>query len=394
MYMYKRALTLMDETVLHRRFFHKNAETGLDMPKAVEYVMSELEKLDIHPYRCGKGVAAIIGKGEKCILLRTDMDALPMKEQSGVSFAAENNAHTCGHDLHAAMLLTAAKLLKEDEKSLDGCVKLMFQPAEETLEGARNMTDNGILTDPAPQAALAFHVGAGKMPPGIYMYNDSGTMMFSSDGFRIKIKGRGAHGAYPHHSVDPVNIAVHIYLALEAIIAREANPDKACIITVGSFNAGSAANIIPETAELCGTIRTNDVESRKILVKRTKETAIKTAEVYGGTADVEMTSEVPPLICNGDLVGEMAEYIDELEFPDKTAYKGISSSASEDFAVIAEKIPSAYFYLSAGFADERGDAPAHNPKVMFDEKVLPIGAAAYAYCAERWLENDEIGQPD
>ncbi len=391
---YKRAEALINETTAHRRFFHKNAETGLDMPKAVEYVMNELGKIGINAQKCGKGVTATIGKGERCILLRADMDALPMKEESGLDFASQNNAHTCGHDFHAAMLLTAAKLLKEDENVLSGCVKLMFQPAEETLEGARNMIENGILTDPKPHAALALHVAAGRMPTGIYMYNDTGTMMFSVDGFKIKVNGKGAHGAYPHFSVDPVNIAVHIYLALEALVAREIDPHKACAITIGSFNAGSAANIIPETAEISGTIRTNDRESRHILVRRMKEIAIKTAEAYGGDADIEMISEIPPLICNGDLVRELASYIDELDFPNKTAHKGIEASASEDFALVAEKIPSAYFYLSAGFEDERGVHSAHNPKVMFNEDVLPIGAAIYTHLAEKWLEEGELGLPD
>ena len=384
---YERALALKEETVAHRRWFHTNAEVGLDMPKAKAYVMDALRQSGITPSECGHGVTACIGSGSPVILLRADMDALPMGEESGLDFACPTGteAHTCGHDLHAAMLLTAAKLLKEDEPSLRGTVKLMFQPAEEVFLGAKDMIASGILENPRVDAALAFHVAPGNMPLGLYMYNASGTMMYSSDGFRITVTGKGAHGAYPHRSVDPINIAVHIYLALEVLIAREVDPAKANLLTVGAFQAGSAPNIIPETAVIEGTIRSNDPESRNLLVRRMQEVAIHTAQVYGGTAEVTMLSDVPPLICDPGLTREMAGYMQALGNPGAQGYPGISASASEDFALVAERVPSAFFHLSAGFPDERGEAPAHNPKVMFCEDVLPTGAAGLAHCAREWL---------
>ncbi|MBQ3062240.1 MAG: amidohydrolase [Clostridia bacterium] len=387
---YERASVLGAETVEHRRFFHTNAEVGLYMPKAKAYVMAKLKEYGLEPEECGEGVTAAIGKGGRTILLRADMDALPMEEESGLEFACPTGteAHACGHDLHAAMLLTAAKLLKEDEAKLEGVVRFMFQPAEETLEGAKNMIEHGIL-DPMPDAALAFHVAAGRVPAGTFMYNgrQGEAMMFSVDGFNITVTGRGAHGAYPHLSVDPINIGVNIYLALQELIARESDPSKACALTVGSFRAGSAANIIPENAVLEGTVRTNDIQARKLLVNRMKEISAKIAEAYGGTAQVEMVSEIPPLFCDADLVREMVGFIEELPIPSLTGHDGVTASASEDFAVIAEKVPSVFIYLSAGYLDERGDAPAHNPKVMFNEDVLPIGAACLAHCAKRWLES-------
>lgn len=385
---YERALQLNDETVAHRRYLHTNAEVGLHMPKATAYVMQTLRACGIEAQACGEGVTATIGHGGKCLLLRADMDALPMPEESGLPFACPTGteAHCCGHDFHTAMLLTAAKMLKERENELCGTVKLMFQPAEETFEGAKNMIEHGVLESPAPDAALAYHITSGKMPTGIYMFNGTGTMMFSVDGFKITVKGRGAHGAYPHYSIDPINIAVHVYLALEALIAREADPEKANALTIGKFVAGSANNIIPGTAELQGTIRSNDPESRALLVRRMKEVAEKTAEVYGGTVEIEMLSEVPPLICDGKLVGEFTGYMAELGIPGAMPYPGVSSSASEDFAVIAARVPAVFMYLSAGYLDERGAAPAHNPKVQFNEDVCPIGAACYAHCAEQWLK--------
>ena len=385
---FERAQSLREELLENRRYFHTNAEVGLHMPKAKAYVMKKLEEYGLKPQECGEGVTATLGHGGKVILLRADMDALPMPEESGLSFACPTGeqAHTCGHDFHAAMLLVAAKLLKEDEASLKGTVKFMFQPAEETFEGSRNMIEHGILEKPKPDVALAYHVSPGKLPIGTYLYNDSGTMMFSVDTFEIHIQGKGSHGAYPHLSIDPINIGVHIHLALQELIARESDPSDACLLTVGQFTAGSAANIIPDTAVLKGTMRTNKKEAREKLVRRLKEVSEATAAVYGGSADVVFTCSVPTLVCDGTLTKEIVSYMTELPIPNAVGYSGISASASEDFALIAERVPSAFMYLSAGYADERGDYPAHNPKVQFNEEVLPIGAACLAHSAVRWLE--------
>ena len=379
---YERALELKDETIANRRHIHKNAETGLDLPKTKAYVMKKLTEYGLEPKDCGYGVTAILGKGGKVLLLRADMDALPMPEESGEEFACPTGkeAHTCGHDFHAAMLLTAAKMLKEKEDTLEGTIKFMFQPAEETFEGSKNMIENGILENPPVDAALAYHVSPGKMPIGLFMYNDKDTMMYSVDGFKITIHGKGSHGAYPHVGVDPINIGVHIHLALQELIARESDPTHSCVLTIGQFAGGTAANIIPETAVLQGTIRTNKPEARELLVRRMKEVAEKTAAVYNGTVDIEMISEVPPLICNPKLTDEVVGYMQELGIPGLTPYPGISASASEDFAVIAEKVPSTFMYLSAGYLDERGQYPAHHPKAQFRSEERRVGKE----CRSRW----------
>ena len=388
---YERALELKDETIANRRHIHKNAETGLDLPKTKAYVMEKLTEYGLEPKDCGYRVTATLGKGGKVLLLRADMDALPMPEESGEEFACPTGkeAHTCGHDFHAAMLLTAAKMLKEKEDTLEGTIKFMFQPAEETFEGSKNMIENGILENPPVDAALAYHVSPGKMPIGLFMYNDKDTMMYSVDGFKITIHGKGSHGAYPHVGIDPINIGVHIHLALQELIARESDPTHSCVLTIGQFAGGTAANIIPETVVLQGTIRTNKPEARELLVRRMKEVAEKTAAVYNGTVDIEMISEVPPLICNPKLTDEVVGYMQELGIPGLTPYPGISASASEDFAVIAEKVPSTFMYLSAGYLDERGQYPAHHPKAQFNEDVCPIGAACLAHCASQWLKKNK-----
>jgi amidohydrolase len=386
---FKRAKELNNETIENRRYLHTNAEVGLDMPIAQKYVLDKLTEYGLDPKPCGHGVTATLGTGGKCILLRADMDALPMAEESGLNFACPTGtkAHTCGHDFHAAMLLTAAKMLKENEDALEGTVKFMFQPAEETFEGSRNMIEHGILENPKVDAALAYHVAPGQMPVGLYMYNNTGTMMFSVDGFKITIQGKGSHGAYPQNSIDPINIGVHIHLGLQELISRECDPTKSNVLTIGKFDAGTAANIIPDTAVLEGTIRTNDKEQRELLVQRMQEVAAKTAELYGGSAAVEFSSNVPPLICNPELTTEITGYMNALNLPGVMPYPGITASASEDFALIANEVPSAFMYLSAGFTDERGAYSAHHPKVQFNEDVCPYGACFLAYCATEWLKN-------
>ena len=386
---YKRALELEEETIAHRRFFHENAEVGLDMPKAKNYVMKTLTEYGLKPELCGHGVKAVLGKrADSVLLLRADMDALPMPEESGEAFACKTGqqAHTCGHDFHAAMLLTAAEMLAECENELEGMVKFMFQPAEETFEGSRDMIESGILENPHVDAALAFHVAPGRIPEGLFMYNSSGVMMSSVDGFRISIKGKGGHGAYPNLTVDPIQIAVRIYTALEGLIARESDPEKTCVLTVGKLQAGNAANIIPDTAEMEGTLRTDDPEERKLLVRRIRETAEGIARLHGGEAVITPLSEVPPLICDRELTEQLAGFMMEMSVPGIAPYPGMKANASEDFAIIASEVPAAFMYLSAGFDDERGDYPAHNTKVRFNEGVCPIGAAGLAHCAYRWLE--------
>lgn len=389
---YKRALELKDETVYHRRYLHRNAESGLNMPVAKKYISQRLTACGITPQPCGFGITATIGSGKPVILLRADMDALPMKEQSGESFASTTDAaHTCGHDFHAAMLLTAAKMLKEQEDNIKGTVKLMFQPAEETLEGCRNMTDNGILQNPRVDAALAFHVGAGKMPLGTYMYNAGGTMMLSADNFCITIEGKGGHGAYPNLSINPINAAAHIYNAFNSIVCCEVDPQKTCMLSIGKFCGGESGNVIPDSAVIEGAFRTDDADTSKLLKRRISEAATAVAEAFNARAYVHWLCGTPCLVCDRQFTEKIAGYMQELPLPQSAPVKDIKASASEDFAHIAVQVPSAMIYISAGFDDDRGAFTAHNPKVRFNEDVCPIGAAAYAHCAARWLEENSGG---
>ncbi len=385
----KRSVELFEETTANRRYLHQNPEVGMELPNTSAFILDKLTEMGYAPKLCGGcGVVATVGKaGGKTILLRSDMDALPMREESGLPFASScDAAHTCGHDCNAAQLLTAAKLLKENEDALAGTVKLMFQPAEEVFLGAKAMIADGVLENPKPDAALSFHVTSGQMPPTLFLYNSTGTMMNSVDGFKITVRGKGSHGAYPERSVDPINIAVHIYLALEAIVAREITSTQASVMTVGIFSAGDAYNIIPETAQLQGSIRTDSPEQRELLVRRMKQVAASVAETYNGSAEVEMIAEVPPLICDHDVTESFAGYMKELNVPGQFAVADLKATASDDFACVLERIPGAYIYLSAGFAD-RPATQQHSPDVLFNEEVFRFGPAYMAHCATRWLED-------
>lgn len=384
----KRSEELFEETVENRRHLHQTPELGLELPETTAFIMEKLTEIGYDPKPCGGGVVACVGKtGGKTVLLRGDVDALPMKEESGLPFASQReNAHTCGHDIHGAMLLTAAKMLKENEASLKGTVKLMFQPGEETFTGAKAMIADGVLENPKSDAALGYHVGSGSAPVGLFIYNRESTLQNSSDNFRIDIQGKGGHGASPNECIDPVNIAAHIILALESVIAREVKSTQASVLTIGKVVAGNAGNIIPDTAELYGTLRCDSKEEREFLLRRLDEVVEMTAKTYRGSAKVTIVAGTPPLICDPQMVDDFVSYMKELDVPGQCEYNGMHVTSSDDMAMVLSEIPGAYMFLSAGFADGRETYNQHHPKVEFNEEVMKSGAAYLAHCATRWLE--------
>lgn len=384
----KRSEELFEETVENRRHLHQTPELGLELPETTAFIMEKLTEIGYDPKPCGGGVVACVGKpGGKTVLLRGDVDALPMKEESGLPFASQReNAHTCGHDIHGAMLLTAAKMLKENEAALDGMVKLMFQPGEEPLTGARAMIADGLLQDPRPDVALGYHVVAGSMPMGLFVYNREGTLMNSSDNFIIDIQGKGGHGAYPDACIDPINIAAHMILALESVVAREIKSTQASVLTIGKVTAGDAPNIIPDQAQLQGTLRCDSEEEREFILRRLSEVVDTVAKMYRGSAKITMLAGTPPLICDPQSVDDFVGYMRELDVPGQCEHAGMHAASSEDFSVVLSEIPGAYMFLSAGFTDGRETYNQHHPKVEFNEEVMKSGAAYLAHCATRWLE--------
>lgn len=384
----KRSEELFEETVENRRHLHQTPELGLELPETTAFIMEKLTEMGYDPKPCGGGVVACVGKtGGKTVLLRGDVDALPMKEESGLPFASQReNAHTCGHDIHGAMLLTAAKMLKENEAALDGMVKLMFQPGEEPLTGARSMIADGLLQDPRPDVALGYHVVAGSLPMGLFVYNREGTLMNSSDNFIIDIQGKGGHGAYPDACIDPINIAAHMILALESVVAREIKSTQASVLTIGKVTAGDAPNIIPDQAQLQGTLRCDSEKEREFILQRLSEVVDAVAKMYRGSATITMLAGTPPLICDPQSVDDFVGYMRELDVPGQCEHVGMHAASSEDFSAVLSEIPGAYMFLSAGFTDGRETYNQHHPKVEFNEEVMKSGAAYLAHCATRWLE--------
>lgn len=388
----KHAESIQSQMVEDRRWLHQNPELGLDLPKTTEYVKKRLAEMGYAPRDCGpSAVTAVIGKGGgKVLLLRADMDALPVREESGESFSSTNgNMHACGHDMHTAILLGVAKLLKEREDEIEGTVKLMFQPAEEVFLGAKSMIENGVLEEPEVDAALSLHVSSSATMQCGEIFMRPGPAMSSCNGFKIKITGKGAHGAMPETGIDPINIASHIVLALQAIPSRETNLTRGALVTIGAIHAGNAANVIPHTAELMGTMRTFNEAIREETLERIKTIVHDTTKMFRGESEFEVLSDVPCLVNDPEFTAVMKQYVMEMPgLPDEIP-EGQQMSGSEDFACVANKVPALMFWLGARSDDESRIFPQHHPKCVFNEKCMPSGAAVLSESAIRWLRENK-----
>lgn len=396
------AAAYQEQLVQTRRYLHSHPETGFDLKNTTEYVRKELIAMGYEPVMCGKsGIIALAGKKKsgKVFLIRGDMDALPIKEESDVPFSSDNGKmHACGHDMHTTMMLGAARLLKSHEYEIEGTVKLMFQPAEEIFEGSDDMINAGVLNSPDVDAAMMIHVMAGlPIPAGTVISCDGGVSAPAADYFYIDIQGKGCHGSMPNNGVDPVTIVAHIITGLSEINSRELGLSDNAVITIGTINAGNAANVIPDTAHMSGTIRTYDEETRSYIKQRVSDIASNIASAYRGSASVTYGSGCPCLLNNPDLATCSAKYLNELLGPSRTftaaqlnamsgGGKASKSTGSEDFAYVSQKVPSIMFALAAGTPQDGYCYPQHHPKVKFDEAILSEGSAVYAYTAMRWLE--------
>ena len=373
-----------------RRCLHAHAETGFDLHDTFDYVWNALTDMGLAPRKCGRcGIIADIGKGKRCVLLRADMDALPMREEADVPFASRNGCmHACGHDLHTAMLLEAARVLKAREDSLSGMIRLMFQAAEEPLLGAADMLANGLLDGVKPCGAFMIHVLTGlDIPVGTVIVSAPGVSAPAAGMFEIRIQGKGCHGAMPHTGIDPITIAAHTVLNLQQIQTRELSISQPCALTIGMLQSGDTANVIPDRAALRGSLRAFDEETRQHLIRRVGEIAQGTAALFGASAKVEMLGGAPTLVNDEVLSHSTLSALRELLGADKALLSRDLSrddakfSGSEDFANVSHKAPSLMVALAAGRPADGYDRPAHHPQTRFDEAALPVGAAVYAAMA-------------
>lgn len=393
-----KAFGLQDKLQSIRRELHMHPELGLELPYTKELVKKELIEMGYEPVECGKCGLVVLagGKNEgKTFLLRADMDALPITEEADVEFKSKNEGkmHGCGHDMHTAMLLGAAKLLKECEDEIQGTVKLMFQPGEEVFLGAQDMIEAGVLENPKVDAAMMIHVMAGApMLKGLVLVPGGGISMASCEQYHIEVKGKGGHGSMPSIAIDPITAAAHIHIALQEINSRELEGGEYGVFTTCHFEAGKTSNVIPDTADMWGTIRTVDPEGKvgDLIKKRMTEITEGVAKAYRCEATVEFYDYCPCMVINKDVADSTLKYLNELlgQGAMSMAALGMDKPAggSEDFAFISHEVPAVSMFLSAGSSQEGFIYSQHNPKVRFDDSVLSQGSAVYAYAALRWLE--------
>ncbi len=383
------AQEIQQDILADRRTIHQHPEVGTHLPVTKSYVIKRLVELGYEPQElCDSGiVATITGKDTgRCILLRADMDALQIQEQTDLDFKSANGAmHACGHDMHTAMLLGAAKLLRQYQAQLNGTVKLVFQPDEEGFTGAKSMLAAGVLNDPKPQVGMALHVNSGT-PSGLVLCG-RGTFMAGCTLFRIHIHGVGCHGAMPETGVDPLNIAAHVYLSLQELISREIAAKQPAVVTIGHMQGGQAPNIIPQDAILEGTIRTFDRELTAHIMQRIETIAQCTAQAFRGSVEVTELASAPPLVNDPDLVNAMGDLAQQLVGQQAVYRLDEGGMGSEDFASYTYELPCAYLLLGAGTSNENPlyGKPMHNEKVIFNEDILPLGAALHTWCALNWL---------
>ena len=381
-----------------RRTLHRHPEVGFDLPQTKALVKKALTEMGYAPQDCGKcGVLALAGgkKPGKVILLRGDMDALPIQEESGEEFASEvpGRMHGCGHDMHTALMLGAAQLLKEHEDEIEGTVKLEFQPAEEIGQGASDMIANGLLENPSVDAAVMFHVlGGMPIPAGVVLVPACGGItMASCEQYHIIVHGKGGHGSMPEKCIDPITAAAHIHIALQEINSRELKPGDFGVLTTGRFEAGAASNVIPDVAQMWGTIRTTDPENKTGELIRTRMTEIAqgVAAAFRCTAEVSFADYCPCMVVDKPLAENAMDYMTELlgkGAMDMTALTGGKpGGGSEDFAFVSHEVPTVSMFIAAGGPEQGCCYGQHHPKVRFDDSILYEGSAAFGWFALRWL---------
>lgn len=382
------AKRMAKEMIADRRYLHQNAEIGFALPKTKAYVEKRLREMGYTPKPCGRaGLVAEIGDTARgCFLLRADMDGLPIRERSGESFACKGgNMHACGHDMHTAMLLCAAALLQKRRKKLQGGVRLLFQPAEEQLAGAADCIEDGVLK--GVYGGMMLHVlPSMPFPVGTAVVSAGGVSSPAADFFDVEISGKGCHGSSPWQGVDALLIGTKIVDGVQAFAARELSPQDYATLTFGRFSAGAADNVIAARATLGGTLRAMSESTREYLKKRLMEMAQSTARGLRGRAKVVFKSGCPCLMNDENTakavyaIGRQAIGEKRMLLSSQLPQGGVGGS--EDFAYIAQRVPSVMVGLCAGERKKGYTEPLHSPRVRFDEGVLPYGVALLCAAAE------------
>ncbi len=383
------ARQLAPDIIAWRRDFHQHPELGFQEIRTAGIVAEHLHALDIET-RTGVGKTGVVGIIEGAgpgptVLLRFDMDALPVTEETGLPFASQHPGlmHACGHDGHTAIGMGVAQLLVETRNQWPGRVKLLFQPAEEGLGGAIATVEDGVLAAPGPDAAFALHLW-NQFPAG-QLIVQAGPLMAASDLFEITITGRGGHGAVPEDTIDAVLVGAEAVTALQTIISRNVSPHETAVLTVGSFQAGNAFNVIAERAVLEGTIRTFNPEVRELILNRMQQVLAGVAAAHGATIAFDLKEdEYTPAVINDARMAEIARDAARQVLPEEQITQIRPLMVSEDMSEILNRTPGCYVLLGA---EPEGGArgPHHNPRFDINEDVLPLAAAVMASIAAEFL---------
>lgn len=383
-----------------RRFLHAHAEVGFSLRETRKFIIESLKELGYAPKTVGKAGILATTDGNftrattKRVLLRADMDGLPIAEKSGEPFRCKRgNMHACGHDLHATSLLGAARFLKTHEKELAGEVRLLFQPAEEILEGAKACIEDGVTQ--GIDGAFSLHVAVDTpLETGTVLLPPSGVSAPAADYFTIEVTGKGCHGSAPQNGVDALLTASYILLALQEISSRELSPAQPAVLTVGKLLGGEAGNAVAQTASLQGTLRAFDDSVRLRVKKRLCEIAQGVAKSFRAKAKISFGGGCPTLVNDGGMVA-LSEKIFKKALGNKVLSVGdlgagfaSRNGGSEDFAYISHETPSVMIALCAGQTEKGYEYPLHHPKVRFDEGALVYGAFAYSAFAYSFLKKE------
>ncbi len=384
------AAQLLPDLVRLRRAIHAEPELGLQTPQTAAKIMAALNGLPLE-YRTGpstSGIVAVLrgGTGGRTVLLRGDMDALPMHEDTGLEFASRKSGamHACGHDSHVAMLVGAARLLSARRHELPGTVLFMFQPGEEGWHGARFMLEDGLL-DPLPDASFALHVMP-NAPHGVFIGRE-GPLLASADTIRISITGRGGHASMPHDALDPIPVACEIVSAIQTFVTRRMPASDPVVVTIARIQAGTTDNVIPESAAMLGTIRTLSAENRAAVQVGLRTLAEGIAAAHGASACVEFESGFPVTRCDARAVALGRRVVTELYGEHSWHPLAAPVMGAEDFSYVLEKTPGAMFFLGASAAgsDFRSCCGLHSNRMVMDETIMARGAAVLAGIADRFV---------
>lgn len=384
------AIELFDYTQSLRRDFHRHPELGLQEFRTAGIVARELNALDLEVTTglAETGVVAMLDTGRPgpTALLRFDMDALPIQEETGAEYASQTPGvmHACGHDGHTAIGLTVARILHADIDRLSGKVKLIFQPAEEGLGGAERMVAEGVLGNPRPDFCLTMHLWNDK-PLG-WLGITPGPVMAASETFHVYITGSGGHGASPHQTADPVIAAAQVISALQSIVSRNVPPLKTAVVSVTAVQAGEAFNVIPPQVELKGTIRSFDPEVRLKVLERFEEIVQGVSNALSCQAEITLKSVTPPVV-NDTTITEIVQATAAELLPENEIDTASTTMGSEDMAYMMQEIPGCYIFVGSANSAEGKDAAHHHPRFDFDEGALPKGAALMAAVTADLLQN-------